>query len=703
MSRWTAALKLFINGVFADVPLYSASPATHTRGNSPYSTSWPRPAEFTAEINNNSLDYDPERPESALYGTAGRSALAQLYIQGGLRLQAETVSYRADRTPNHRPNTTTGRSSVALVARGTLDRLQDWTDPVKSPMIAAISGRTTKVGHWPLEDSAKAKTLFNTVTSGPAGKIKGGVTLAESEKPAGAARTIAVDATGQISGEFVSVLNFTAWQVAFSFKAPSTMPGAGVFAKIIRFTHMGNWTLLVEYTDTSWRFSAIAYDGTVWWTLSPSYGGQGPQQWVTMRIKVSISAGTVTIEPAWYQQNSTGPVGSSGSFTNAQNFFGALRTWATDPSSVNNGAHYAHIYGCYGTSENLLDYATTGAFDSYRGERAGRRLIRVVTTELGMSSYFTTGADDTPRMGPQPVDSVINILKDIQATDGGRLDDAATAAGFNMRSLHGMRGQTAKLTLTYPTQVAAPFVTDPDNAYLVNNVTVKNRDAGEEQQVLTTGPMSTQMSPAGIGERRGSVDVNLYDEVVDLVGRASWELARGTFQGRQFLNVTVDLDAGTVSAASATAVDVGDYIVVTGYPPEDIHLWVVGIKETIGADRRLITYECESYDHMRVGGWSDGTWRWGLGQTAVSVAANSTTTTITVASPDRNDLMVSAGTLDLMIAGERVTCTAQGAITGSGPYAQDLTVARSVNGVIKGQKVGAAVVPVNARRWGLGI
>lgn len=685
-------MQLFISGAWTDIPLYSAGGWTHQRGHAPYGE-WPRPTSFTCEINNDTLAYDPDRPESVLYGVAGRTTPARLLINTAVRLQGEAQIFRPVRSPEHQPGTGRGRASVQFTAAGALQRVSEWTEQVRSPLLRTLSALTNRLGHWPLEEDENARSLANTQPLGYAGTIKGAPDLADSQRPAGARQTVKLINGCQLSGIFAASTT-SGWQIAWSMKMPSLPAGNG---RIMRWRTTNGYTWTVDAGPTGWTFNAVAADGTVVWTSAVIYGGADPTQWVAMRIKVSVSGGTVTVEPAWYRRD-LGIWGATGTFSGS---IGQLVQWWHDGNATADGWNLSHVYGVAGVTDDLLSGPLTRAFDAHTGERALARAARIIQDELGLA-YVQVGANtDTPKMGPQPLGTAVEILRECRATDGGRIDDEPTAAQIRITTRRSMMGVTPVLTLTYPTQPAIPFLPDPERAYVANVVTVKNRDAGEALAALTSGPMSSAPPPGGVGESRVTVAVNLYDEATDLAQRASWELARGTVGGRQFLNVSVDLKAGTVSNVTAAGVSHGDVILVTGYPPADLYLHVVGITESGDNQARTITWECEPYDIHRVGKWSDGTWRWGLGKMTVA-AATSTATAWTVSSPDKGDMIPGGVPFDVVAGEERVTVTAAAAFTGTGPYTQVLTVTRSVNGVVKPQTAGTPVRVFNGRRWGWG-
>ncbi|KUL22358.1 hypothetical protein [Actinoplanes awajinensis] len=697
------SLQVLLAGVWTDVPLYTATPASFSWGNEAYGTSWPYPSEITCEIDNDSLDWDPARPESPIYGVAGRATPARLRIDGTTYVYGEANSWVPDRTPEHQPGQHRGRSWVSFTANGQLDRISGWTDPVRSPMFRTISARATSLGHWPLEDPRYARTLTNTLAAGKAGTVKGAPSLEESERPFGAASTVRLSADTQLAGTFKSASSTAGWQISFSFLADA-LPGSGVYGRILRWTTSNGYTWLAEFTDTAWRWSCADVNGVSLQSSNITFTAAPPTSWVTMRFKVSQSGGNVVVEPAWYQQGATAPLGTTDGFVGT---VGALRGWWHDGNATADGSWLSHVFAVTGVADDLQSADALMVFNGYTGERALDRYTRNLA-DIGLSggAFYTGGvAPSTMKMGPQPIDTVANILKDIVQTDGGRINDEPTVAGMRFFTRRGSYSRTPDATFDYAAgQIAIPFRRLTDTSNVVNTITIKNGDQGEYTASLTSGLNSTQPPPAGISEKRGSLDVNLY-AASDVTERANWELARLTTEGPRYGEFTVDLLANPGLIATVAALRPGHHVVITGYPPDDIHLLVTGMKGVTGAIERRVTIQVEPYEAYRVGIWDATDWRWDTATTTLASAATSTATSLALTTSNLADVLTTAPAslpLDLMIGGERVTATAITApVPSGGTYLQTITAIRSVNGVIKAQSAGTQVTVNDYKRWGL--
>lgn len=685
-------LQLYLDGVWTDVPLF-ASPVTITRGLDPFGT-WPRPAKFTCEIDNRTLDYDPARPTSLLYGRAGRNTRARIRPHGATRFWAEATTWEPDATPEHVPGVR-GRAQTILNAEGLLRRLGKWTDPLRSPMYRTISGRTTSIGHWSLEDDAGALTAANSLPAGRAATIKGDVTLGDDEAPLGAAQSVQVKANAQITGQFVSASSTAGWQIAVNFRLPA-MPASGTYGTLLSFTTSNGYTWFLQVNATTYRVLVTDAEAAVKLSSVVGIGDKLPTSWTAFRIKVSLSGGTVTVEPAWYQQGDPGEVGWTDTFAGT---IGRLTSFTATGNSWNDGGWFSHVYAVTGLTDSLVGSTAQKVFNGYLGETVSARYFRLMT-EAGLTRYRIGTDSLTQPMGRQRADTLLNLLREIKDTDGGRIDDERLDIALTSTWRNALYNLTPALALTYPAEVAPPFRGRISDDGVANRVTVKNLDGGEVTVERTTGPMSVLPPPAGVGEYRATVDVNVADEGT-LADRANWELARGTLGVPLYDEVTVDLVRNPGLYAAASAVREGHLITVAGYEPELIRLLVVGIVETLTSGTHTIKYQVEPYEVYHVGVWDATDWRWDSATSTLQAGVSSSATSITITFTDRQDAWSTTPGYALLVGGERMTVTAMGAVAGAGPWTQVATVTRAVNGVSKAQVAGTEVHVADARRWAL--
>jgi hypothetical protein len=688
-------LQLFISGVWTDVSLFESPGSTITRGHDP-NGSWPRPSKINCEINNDTLAYDPSRPQSALYGIVGRNTRARFLSNGYVRLWAEASAWVPDRTPEHSTGVR-GRAWVGFTAEGILRRLSLWTEPLRSPMYRTIVGRASSVGHWSLEDDRDATALSNSKPGGKLGSIKGTPSPGETEAPNGAAMSIKLATGSVLSGAFLSASSTAGWQVSFAFRMPA-MPVSATYTTVFRWSTGNGYIWTFDINNTAVKYTCTDADGVSLLAAPVLYGvGAEADKWVTYVIKASVSAGTVTLERIQYAEGSTSGYYGGSTFAGS---VGALRAWWQDGGAVMNGAWFSHIYGVSGVADNLFTATALRVFNGYRGEAAGTRYLRLMG-ESGLTCFIIGTSTDTIPMGIQKPDTLVNLLSEIRETDGCRIDDERFDIALTMTTRRALYNQTPALTLSYPSQVAQPFTKLIDDSATHNVVTVKAADGGDITATLTTGAMSVQPPPAGVGESRQTVDVSVA-AATQLLDIATHHLAKGTLNRPRYERVRVDLLANPGLAATAMTVREGNMIRITGFEPEPIDLLVVGFVETIGRSGRWdITYQVEPYDVWTIGVYDQADFRWDAATSTLAAGALIAATSFSLTCTDRNDVWSTSTPYDLMVAGERVTVTAMTAAAGTGPYTQTATVTRAVNGVSKAQLSGSEVHVFDYKRWGL--
>jgi hypothetical protein len=698
----SADLQLNLSGTWTSVPLLLDGGMKIERGVDPWGT-WPRPTRVECRINNDSLNYDPSRPASLLYGVAGRNSRARVYSNSNARVWVEATTWEPDRTPEHVPGAARGLAWVDLTAYGMLNRLRTWEEPVRSPMFKTISGRSRCFGHWPLEDDRD--TLRAVATIGQ-NAITRGVTFGESDAPAGAKQSARLSDTSFLNGRFKSAPTTGGWQIAFSFKLdqlPTTAPYVDIFSW--RCANGMSWYWAVN--NNSYQYRVNDADGVNLYTGSSLWGGDAsPDVWITARLKATQSGGNVQLEPAWYSQNGT-VWGITDTFAG---LVSVPQQWYQFGSTTASNGHLSHVFAVTGTADNLLSTSALISFDGYNGELAYDRYFRVMA-ENGLQAYSIGNASDTPLMGPQPVDSVLNILADIRSTDGGRIDDERFDIAATLRTRRSLYNQTPVITLDYAAgEVAIPFRKLIDATPIKNIVTVKNRQGGELTASLTVGPASVQPPPAGVGTIPYTQNVNVYNEDTQLPDIASHWLQQLTQNAPRFEEVTVDLLAHP-SLVNVLLAREGDLVRVINFDYDPIDLLVVGIREQVGPGALWsVTLQTEPGEFWRIGVYDDGVWRWDtrtmvLAGGGVTAGALSITTNVT----DPNDVLTTAAgsyPLDLVIGqgdgtGEIVRATGATA-AGAGPtYAQTITLsARAVNGVARAWPAGMDISVHDSRRWG---
>lgn len=709
-------LQLFLGGVFTDVPIFN-TPVTITRGHDPYGT-WPRASTFTCEINDDALAYDPSRPASILYGVAGRNTTARIRPGGATAIWGEVASWTPERTTDHVPGQNRGRSGVKVTAKGLLHRIGQWRDSLGSAYTRAVLLSGDEIAEfWPMEDKAGSATAVSavggpdmvpptsTVYTLPDGSVLppgGAPKFGDGAGVPGMEALPSFVNKGQLKAA-VRARTFNGYCVDFVAQFPVIREDPLSDCRVLSWTESGTYvffevvfspTHVYVYHANAADRATLASTGEALATFN-AYDGM-PHLY---RFKVRQSGGDYFAQlyidgtPRDVSENFTlGMPGTVGRPTEIEWNYGVI-----DPNQpIAAGGLVIWASGQALAQPDQQEWAMNG----YRDETANARYLRIMNTELGLGVALDAGGE---RMGPQPAAPLLTHLKQIRDTDGGTIDDDRFSTEVYFRTRTALTGMASVLDLTYPGDVAPPFRKIIDDAGSANAITVENWNGKQITVRRETGPMSVQAPPAGIGEYPKKIDVNVErdDRMFDI---ANWHLARGTLSDAQYREVTVDLVANPGLITAVTAVREGDHITVSGNDPETVHLQVVGIIQTITSGTRTITFQTEPWDAFQVGVWDDPgarPWRWDTGSTTLQIARTTTQTAWTFETASINDVLSVAVPYDLMVAGERVTLTAMSAPSGTGPYVQTGTVARSVNLVVKGQLALTEVHVADARRWGL--
>lgn len=710
-------LSLYLNGAFVATPLH-ATPVTIIRGHDPYG-SFPHPSSFTCEIDNDSLDYDPSRPASMLYGIAGRNTMTRIRPNGSTRLYGQVSSWEVDRTEDHEPGERRGRSSVRIKAEGLQGQIGRWRDRLGSAMKRAVllaiqSGAYDVAEYWPMEDAAGSGTAVSAVggpSLEPVAQVRSTLPDGSDLPPGGAPRF--GDGNGvpgsdplpsfQGGGSLHAVVRSRTFD-GYAWDFVAQMGTAGSSATVLSWEESGTYVhfeMTFFETDVSVYHSNAAdratlsntgaatalgnpYDGKPHhyrYQVRQSGGNYLAQFYIDGTLRATADnfvpgmAGTVgrPTEVEWNQ------VGYGPALDGAQwlpQAAGHLILWAS---------------GQVGGQRNMWT-----PMNGNRKELSQVRFDRIMT-ELGLGTFYSAPGEV---MGPQPSGTLLEHLAQIRDTDGGRIDDERFGIAEYFRTRKSLFAQASSLDLVYPGDITPPFRKTIDNVGNANRVTVRNWNGAEITKIRETGPMSVLAAPDGIGDYPKTINVNVHDDArLPLI--ANWHLARGTLGDAEYRAVTVDLVANPHLETAVIAVREGDRITVTGADPDTLSFMVVGIVERPTAGTRTVTFKLEPWDVWDVGVWDDGTWQWDTRSTTLAEDLTTTETGVDFTTADRRDVLSTATPYDLMIGGERVTLTSMGAPTGSGPYLQTGTVDRSANDVVKLQAIGTEVHVAQRRRWGL--
>lgn len=702
MPRNVVAVELFYGGGWHDlVPADDvlAEPIKIMRGDSD-EVAAPRPAQVDLRLANDDDMYRTSNPESPLYGKAGVNTPLRVSVGGKVRGQVEANAWTAGQSRDFRAFPKRGSAWVDVEAGGLLQRVNQWTELLASPLYQYDLDHYAAdwTGLWPMDDP-RGTTVLRTPVPGAYTdtarlsfesqlKPPGTGPLADVNNGAGRLKVFTDPAKATIDGGYqVGWLHFqakagTAWEM------------------ISWVTHDGH-TVALDFDDVADTLTifvgTISPLATVVTQTVDVSGYNFLGRWMMWVVEVSESGGTVTVGLSWRAVDD--PPGWTG-FSATYSGVTSSPKYIELSTIVNVDRTMGELITVNGVSNSLKWEERFSAFLGYADETAADRFARLCNQRNIAYSIVGTAASSYP-MGPQPVASFPDHLREIRDTEDGLLFDAIDAVELVLMLRGARYNQTPALTLrATDLPVLPPEVTD--DLPIHNIVTVAQRDGGDFTLEDSISPMGSQPPPAGRGEYRQRVDVNIPDEAIDLPLLAGYRLNRGTVNLPRFPQVTVNLaalDAATI--AEVEAVDIGSVITIDGYREYTIRLYVIGYTETIGwPTARSIVFTCAPDQPFRVA--TLDTDLADSGSTVLKASLNISDTAATFRSTDIGDVWNTTTPYEVYIAGQRCRVTSMGAAAlVSGAYDQAATLVRGVDGVRKGLAANEPITVADPARCAL--
>jgi len=683
-------VELKLGGVWTSITdrVKTKSPITITRGRSAEGDE-AEPTRCSLTIRNTDGWASPRNPLSPWYGLIGRNTPIRVTVEGGSRFVGEVPEWPVTWDP-------AGNVEVQIEAAGIMRRLGQGAAPLRSAMTRALLGETSLgidiFAWWPLEDAPGSRQaapgipgqppLFAvdevTFTGEPSGGIGGGVTF---------------DANGRLLGRVLGCP--PEWAVAVWFDLPADMDASSV-SPVVQWTCPGSfalryWSMFIGSGAAGFPFLEVANANGVVTTamqVDVDLRGRGPMM---AMAEVFMSAGDAII--TLYADNGAGGEGFQD--TVAATPSAPIVEIGTNADINTEGIQFAGTISHLMVVEDIIGPLVLTEYPAakgYVGERAADRIARLCDEE-GVPVTITGEAADSEPMGAQHPDTLLNLLAECAAADGGTLGEQRDEVGLAYRTRAADYNTTPALSLDYHDQVAHPLHPTDDDRHLRNDYTVERRGGSLARAVLETGPLSVLAPPDGVGIYDESVTLNLAADT-QLADQAGWRLHLGTVDEARWPLVKIKLHKHPDLIASATAVDLRSVIEITGLPPwlppDDVRLIVDGYTEVIEPLRWTLEWNTVPQSPYRVGVLDDAVLgRLDTDGAELAAPAGDDDTSLSVATPS-GPLWTTDDAefpFDVEMGGEVITVTD---ITGA-TSPQTFTVTRGVNGVTKSHPAGTAV------------
>jgi hypothetical protein len=576
-------------------------------------------------------------------------------------------------------------------------RLTAGTPPTYSAAYRAyvrLTGTTAPVAYWPCEDGANSTTL--------ASGLPGGSPMSFAGVP-----SLAADSSFLCS-QSLPTLGTSTWTapvpaytapaaaantLRFLLKVPSSSPPADgtIIASLFTYGTVARCDLIYR-SGGGLQLKGYSTLGTTLFDTGAIVFSILDQQ-LRASVELQTSGGNVQ-----YSMVTIVPGASSG-----------LATSGTVAGTIGNAYQVAIAPGGGMGSAVIGHVSVQPAFDSlfnlgyainaWIGEKAGVRFARLCAEEGITSRVYGTPAD-TVAMGAQAAQDVPTLLQQCEDADKGLIYEPRQAFGLAYRTRASMFNQAPAVSMSYAAaQLAPPLDPTDDDRLIANDVTVTRSSGGSSaRQSLTSGALSTQAAPNGVGPYPATPTVNLASDA-QLLDQAGWLVWLGTVNDLRYPVLSVNLASPKVAGVyyQVQDVDIGDRVAVTGtptwLPPDGISQIVLGQIENCYDFIFTEQWSCEPEAPYRVGvlddpvlgrGDTDGsTLHAGISSTATSMQVDTTDPTTPLWTTNAADFP-----LDVVMGGERITV---GLITGTTSPQTFSSLTRSVNGVVKPQSAGADV------------
>lgn len=594
---------------------------------------------------------------------------------------------------------TTGKDVyIEVEAAGRLRRMKANTQPLQSTLRRRLPSYSP-LAYWPMEEGAQA-TQATAVTANTAALNLAPADWASNDT------LISSDALPTLSSSGTTPCNLqgtipapttapTEWSVVFVYRLDTPNATGRTFMTVQSTGTVRTWYL--QWGTGGTTITGKDGEGANVFSQGIVTGLELYNTWVRVHLRAKQNGGNVDWSILWVP---VGGVGETASFS----FAGTVGrpTGVSSPpggySSDLDGMGIGHISAW--TSQSAEANAYNNSDIAWAGETARERFTRLVAEEApSLPLVLRTHATQTQRVGGQRTLQLYEILQDTADVDGGILYEhrEADVPSLIYRDRIGLYNQTPRCTLSYPGDIMAPFKPADDDQATKNDCTVQRTAASSYQAVQTTGKMSVQEFPNGVGPYPDEISLPLYLDS-DTGDQANWRLHLGTVDQPRFPEVNVWLQATPGQLDNVLSIDIGDRIQVTTpdvrYGYDTIDLIVQGYKEFVSQYRWELQFNCtpaSGWDvaHSTTNTTSVATDQWAWADTSGTILAEPLTTTET--------------DVDLYTAADSMTTTNDPAVWTNTPF--DYPFLLSLGGeTVRADAPGNFVSPnpyfdVNATGW----
>jgi hypothetical protein len=564
---------------------------------------------------------------------------------------------------------TTGRYAVVkLSASGSLRRLIQGDTPVMSPFRRTMLKKTDLVAYWPCEEEAGAITIASPLDGvypmgisaesesplpkwGECTDFPGSDPLPKVSKTTWRGTVPRYTGTGQIQ---------LRWMARFPRSPLFTDATEHVVLRLYTSGTIGRWDILYDRTSPTGALRLRAYSsaGASLLNLGVNFAADDTARWWSLEL----TQNGANVDYRWRcvavgYQTTLNIVGTITSRTVV-----AARAVIVNPDGDTDDLGFGHITIRTTTGTNFSTDVLP--FNAYAFETATDRVTRICSENN--IPVTVTGAS-TVRMGPQPIDGVVKVLRDCETADGGLLYDGV---GNGLAYVAGSQRVNPTTTLTLNAATGQVEIEPVDDDQRNRNKVTAKRTAGSEATYEDAdGPLGT--AAIGIYDTTLTTNIGYQGELIDHAAR---QVALGTLPGYRYPRLGLQLHRDPTLAATWTGAQPSDRVDVTNlstvrtqHPTGTVALFAEGYRQNLDQFLWDVDVNVSPYEPLRAGLWvatsgdtgefvqrleSDGS------TLAAGVSAGATS--LSVATPSGPLWTTTADDLpfDIEVSGIKITVTA---------------------------------------------
>ena len=491
-------------------------------------------------------------------------------------------------------------------AAGVMRRLGQGAAALKSTLYRGLTALDRVKAYWPCEDSAGATELASGLPGQPPMLHQSGTLDNASFTDFKASEALPTASGLQWTG-LVTDYDITGeTQVNFLLAVPSG--GVASTSQVCRIRASGSatsWTLHVN-TSGSLRLQAFNVDDV---QIEDSGFVAFAVNGKLLRVSIELDHTGADVDWAVATLEVGQTTGSATSGTLVGRTIGRIRWISMNVGGVLTDTALGHI-----SVENEISsiYDLSDELNAYSGESATDRILRLCREE-GVPVTLVGDVNDATELGYQLPATLLDLLREAAEADLGILYEPRGHLGLAYRTRASLYAQDADLALDYSADELSSIEPVEDDQATRNDITVKREGGSSARVELTSGALSVNAPPSGVGRYDEEVTISVERDE-DLPDQAGWRLHLGTVDEARYPVLALNLARAAFTGdatltTDAETLDIGDKITVTNLPawmpPDDVAQIAQGFTEVLTRFEWLIDVNCSPGSPWDVAVWNE--------------------------------------------------------------------------------------------------